>query len=65
MKIDLSKVVKAAVKQGWTVEKTNKSQYRFIPADKSKAIVIASATPSCSFALKHIMGDLKRSGFKA
>jgi len=50
--------------QGWTVKLTNNSHWRFIPPDPNKNIVIASGTPSCPYAMKNILSDLKRNGFK-
>lgn len=54
---------KRALAQGWRVEPTSGGHIRFVPPDPRHSHVIASGTPSCGRALKHLVSDLKRRGF--
>lgn len=54
---------KRALAQGWRVEPTSGGHIRFVPPDPRHSHVIASSTPSCGRALKHLVSDLKRRGF--
>ena len=63
MKLDFRNLKKELLSQDWKVQETNNGHWRFIPPFADKKIVIASSTPSCPYALKHILGDLKRNGF--
>jgi hypothetical protein len=63
MKINFRNLKKDLLSQGWKVELTNSNHWRFTPPFPDKKIVVASSTPSCPFAIKHVIGDLKRNGF--
>lgn len=53
---------RAAEEQGWRVEETKSGHLRFIPADRSKPIVVASSTPSDARSVKNLRAQLRRSG---
>ena len=60
----LKKLIKKARKQGWLVELTKSSHYKFVPADKTKRIVYTGSTPSENKAKQNLIKDLARSGLK-
>lgn len=64
MRINMKSLAFELESQGWKVKQTNNGHWRFIPPDPSKNIVIASSTPSCAYAMKNILSDLKRNGFR-
>jgi hypothetical protein len=57
---DLKKLIKAAARAGWRVEKRRKHFRWFAPDGVSQATT--SATTSDHRALKNIRGDLRRAG---
>ena len=63
MRLNFKEIKKELIRQNWRIEMTEKSHWKFIPPDKNNKIVIASGTPSCPFAVKNMLGDLKRNGF--
>ena len=58
MKRDLLRLLEAARKRGWTVERTRGSHWRL--AHPGGALVVASGTPSCPSALKNLRAHLRR-----
>jgi predicted RNA binding protein YcfA (HicA-like mRNA interferase family) len=60
----LRKIIKAAKKQGWQVDRTKNSHLRFIPPDKTKRAVYTGGTPSDNRALQNLIKDLMREGLK-
>ena len=62
--MDLREIERAARAQGFTVGRTNRGHLKFTPADPTKQIVIASGTPSDHRALKNLIAELRRQGFK-
>lgn len=60
--MDIRKIEQAARKQGFRVERTSKGHIRFVPPDPTKAIVIASGTPSDTRAIHNLVARLRRSG---
>jgi predicted RNA binding protein YcfA (HicA-like mRNA interferase family) len=65
MKMNIDDIRKEAEQQGFRVERTNKSHWKFIPPDPDKPIVIGSSTPHNEFgARKALMRQLKHSGFR-
>lgn len=57
-------LIERARSQGWTVERTKSSHWKFVPPDKTKKIVIVSGTPSDPRSRKNDMALLKRSGLQ-
>jgi len=55
-------LVKTLSNQGWSVEKTAKNHFRFIPPDKTKDIVIQSGTSSDHRSYTKLVSYLRRSG---
>jgi predicted RNA binding protein YcfA (HicA-like mRNA interferase family) len=64
MSKDFKDVRKEAERQGWKVEQTRGSHWRFIPPDVTKDIVHASGTPSDRRSLDNFIAQLRRSGFR-
>lgn len=59
-----SELRRLAKQQGWRVEPTKGSHWRFIPPDPTQRQVITAGTPSDRRALRNIAADLKRSGLR-
>lgn len=59
----LKDLIAMATAQGWRIERTQGSHWKFIPPDRSKRIVILAGTPSNSRSIKNSIADLRRSGF--
>lgn len=57
MSTDVKKYFKELSSSGWQIEKSKKAYKLRSPKG---FLVTCSLTPSCSFALKHIKGDVKR-----
>lgn len=57
---DIKNLVKRITKEGWSVELTSGHYKARHP--KTKKLVSFSSTPSCPYAIKHILGDMKRAG---
>lgn len=57
-------IMRLATGQGWRVEKTQSSHWKFIPPDATKKIVVTGSTPSDHRSIKNFLADLKRQGFK-
>ena len=62
MKKATKKLAKIAEKQGFLVEQTKNGHIRFVPADKSKDIVIASGSASDHRSQKNLIAQLRKSG---
>ncbi len=52
----------AAEEQGFEIAMTRNGHRKFIPPDKTKAIVYAASTPSDHRALRNLISQLRRSG---
>lgn len=63
---DAKKWVKATTAKaedaGWVVEKTSGGHWKFVPADRSKDIVIVAATTSDYRSIANAESRLRRSG---
>lgn len=59
---DIRLFIETAEDQGWTVKKLKSGHWQFIPADKTKRIVVASGTPSDYRSIKNLRSDLRRNG---
>jgi hypothetical protein len=59
---DLKKLVRAARKQGWTVEQTKNGHWRFKAPD-GIGLVHASGTASDHRSMANLLAQLKRYGF--
>ena len=59
---DFREIMNAALQQGWKVEKTGKSHWKFIPPDKTQSIYIASGSPSDHRWAKTMRTELRRRG---
>jgi len=59
---DFKDIRKEAEKQGFTVELTRGSHWKFIPPDETLPIVHAAGTPSDRRALDNLIGRLRKSG---
>lgn len=57
-------IVRLALGQGWRVEQTKSSHWKFVPPDATKKIVVTGGTPSDHRALKNFLADLKRQGLR-
>lgn len=63
MKADLRRLLAAARRRGWSVEKTRSSHWRL--RHPSGAQVTAGSTPSCPRALMNLRADLRRAERRA
>lgn len=59
---DLRELKRLALDQGWRVEPTNGSHWKFVPADKTKPIVVLPGTSCSRVGLRNALSALKRSG---
>jgi hypothetical protein len=59
----LRDILRAARRQGWTIEKTKKG-LRFVPPDPTKEAVQWHHTPSDVRAIWHFVALMRRSGFQ-
>ena len=59
---DLKKILQAAEKQGWKVERTKKGHWQLFAPDGVN-IVTVSGTPGGAKAIQYIVSDLRRFGF--
>ncbi|MHB8730522.1 MAG: type II toxin-antitoxin system HicA family toxin [bacterium] len=57
-------LIKAALAQGWRVDTTTRGHLRFWPLDKSLPPSISSGTPGDWRAVRNLLADLRRKGFK-
>lgn len=55
-------IIRYALGQGWRVEQTRSSHWKFVPPDTTKQIVVMSSTPSDHRAIKNFIAQLRRSG---
>jgi predicted RNA binding protein YcfA (HicA-like mRNA interferase family) len=60
--VDEAALERAALAQGWTVERTKRGHRRFIPRDPTRQIVIGSGTPGDRRAIRNLLTRLKREG---
>lgn len=60
--MDLSKIIKAALSQGWRVEQT-KSGYMFFPPNRSLSPVTVHLTPSDHRAVRNFKAEMVKRGF--
>jgi len=60
----LNRILDALRRQGWKVEKTGGGHWRCIPPDPTKRIVRLASTPSDVNAVKQMIRDLRKSGFR-
>lgn len=60
--MDESALERAALDQGWRVERTKRGHRRFVPPDSSRRIVIGSGTPGDRRAVRNLLAQLKREG---
>jgi hypothetical protein len=58
VKADLHRLLEAARKNGWRVERTKGSHYKLL--HPNGAIVFAGSTPGSPRALRHLTADLRR-----
>ena len=58
MKRDLARLLDAARKRGWSVERTRNSHWRL--RHRTGALVVAPGSPSCPRALLNLRADLRR-----
>lgn len=58
MKRDLARLLEAARKRGWRLERTRGSHWKL--KHPSGAVVVSSSTPSCHRALLNLQADLRR-----
>lgn len=63
MASELTKILKAAEKQGWRVERTKKGHYKLYAPD-GKNIVTAPGTPGRGRAVANLVSQLRRYGFQ-
>jgi len=59
----IEELAKAAVRQGWRVERSRKGTWIFLPPDRAVAPATYAATPSDWRAMRNFQADLKRKGF--
>lgn len=62
MVVDLNKVIEAAKRQGWRVDRTKKQHWRFLSPDRNQPPIIFSGTPSDHRAIKNLVARLRRAG---
>lgn len=60
----LNKLSSQAQEQGWTVQQTDSGNFRFIPPDKKREIVIAAGTAFDPRVADNVLSELRRSGFR-
>lgn len=60
--MDLRDIERAAIDQGWKVDRTAKGHPRFTPPDPNQDIIIGSGTPSDVRAIRNLLARLKRAG---
>lgn len=64
MKDSLDSLIAAARAQGWTVTRTSKGHWRFVPPAKEGQVVVSSGTPSDHREVLNTRARLRRQGFK-
>ncbi len=64
MSSDLDRVLEELLRQGWRVERGGSGHWKCWPPDKTKRMVVVSSTPSDQGAIRKIIHDLRRSGFR-
>lgn len=62
--MDEAELERAALDQGWRVERTKRGHRRVIPPDPTRRIVIGSGTPGDRRAIWNLLAHLKREGFR-
>lgn len=62
--MDIKDIVKAAGKQGWTIERTKGNHIKLTPPDPTMSQVILPGTPSDWRSLKNVTSQLRRAGLK-
>lgn len=62
MKRDYEKIIDAAIRQKWRVERSKKNQVKFYPPN-SRVMIVASGTPSDRRAIHNLLSQLRREGF--
>jgi predicted RNA binding protein YcfA (HicA-like mRNA interferase family) len=60
---DLAKVIREARRQGWKVERTRKSHWRFVPPEAGRRILVTSGTPSDHRTMANHLARMIREGF--
>lgn len=60
---DFRKIVKAAIKQGWTVGQTAKGHWMFKDPEKRYPPIYCGGTPSDIRAIRNLVAQLRRCGF--
>ncbi len=63
MDADWKKLVKEAVRQGWTVEFARRG-LKLVPPDPTKQIVFVHSTPSDRRAIKNAIAEMRRQGLQ-
>jgi predicted RNA binding protein YcfA (HicA-like mRNA interferase family) len=58
--VDEAELERAALDQGWTVERTKRGHRRFVPPDPTRRIVIGSGTPGDRRAIRNLLAQLRR-----
>jgi hypothetical protein len=61
--MDIGKLAEAAREQGWTVSRTKRGHWRFVPPDPNRRICIFSGTPGDRRAIHNFVAQLTREGF--
>lgn len=61
---ELKELKRTAEQQGWLVEPTKGQHWRFVPPDKSKAIVILPGTSCSRVGLRNAIAQLRKSGLE-
>ncbi len=61
---DLDRILAELLRQGWRVERGGGGHWKCWPPDKAKRMVVVSSTPSDQGAIRKIIHDLRRSGFR-
>jgi hypothetical protein len=62
--VDLRDLEKAAKRQGWRIDRTTAGHVRFWPPNRSIPPAIFSGTPSDRRAIRNLLADLRRKGFR-
>ena len=60
----LNKLSSQAQEQGWSVQQTEVGNFKFIPPEKDREIVIASGTAFDPRVADSVLFELRRSGFR-
>jgi predicted RNA binding protein YcfA (HicA-like mRNA interferase family) len=61
---DLKELKRLAEAQGWRVEPTKGSHWKFIPPDKTKQMVVLPGSSCSRVGLRNALSALKRSGLQ-